>query len=69
MLETQQLHSSASAPSGHTGPGAVTPPGEPIVTYVDPDAAPVWLKAIALSSVVSALTVLGVLGYMLSVRM
>ncbi|PIE05521.1 MAG: hypothetical protein CSA75_04315 [Sorangium cellulosum] len=36
------------------------------VGMVDPDAAPVWLKAIALSSVVSAITVLGVLGWMIS---
>lgn len=70
MFETQQLSAVQMAPaSGQTGPGVATPPGDPMATYVDPDAAPVWLKALALSSVVSALTVLGVLGWMLSTRL
>jgi hypothetical protein len=71
MLETQQL-SSAQPPAqfipGQTGSGLMTPTGTPMATFVDPDAAPVWLKALALSSVVSAITVLGVLGWMLSGR-
>lgn len=71
MLETQQA-SSAQPPAqfipGQTGSGLMTPTGTPMATFVDPDAAPVWLKALALSSVVSALTVLGVLGWMLSGR-
>jgi len=71
MLETQQV-SSAQPPAqfipGQTGSGLMTPTGTPMATFVDPDAAPVWLKALALSSVVSALTVLGVLGWMLSGR-
>jgi len=75
MFETQQLPSAQYAPppvsgqTGQTGPGVATPAGDPMATFVDPDAAPVWLKAVALSSVVSALTVLGVLGWMLSVRL
>ncbi len=71
MLETQQVSSVQPAAQfipGQTGSGLMTPTGTPMATFVDPDAAPVWLKALALSSVVSALTVLGVLGWMLSGR-
>ena len=63
MLKTQQLSAIHMSPGGQTGPGVATPAGDPMATFVDPDAAPVWLKALALSSVVSALTVLGVLGW------
>lgn len=66
MLETVQVP--ALQMQGQTGSGMMTPTGIPMGTFVDPDAAPVWLKAVALSSVVSAVTVLGVLGWMLSAR-
>jgi uncharacterized protein with LGFP repeats len=65
MVETQMLAAIQPPAVGHTGSGLMTPTGAP---FVDPDAAPVWLKALALSSVVSALTVLGVLGWLLKNR-
>lgn len=60
-----ELGPSASHPSRVASAGAgyaQTPPP------IDPDAAPLWLKAVALSTVVSALTVLGVLGWMVARR-
>lgn len=66
MLQTVQVPSVQM--QGQTGSGMMTPTGIPMGAFADPDAAPVWLKAVALSSVVSAITVLGVLGWMLSVR-
>jgi hypothetical protein len=60
QLSAVQMH-------GQTGSGMITPTGHP-VGAMDPDAAPVWLKAFALSSVVSALVVLVVLGWMLFTR-
>ncbi len=47
---------------------AMAPAYAPTPPPVDPDAAPLWLKAIALSTVVSALTVLAVLGWMVAHR-
>jgi hypothetical protein len=39
-----------------------------LTPFVDPDAAPLWLKAIAISSVASALTVLSALLWMIQQR-
>ncbi len=53
-------------PPSPSHPSRVMPPNPPygLMPMEDPDAAPTWLQAIAISTVVSAVTVLGVLGWM-----
>ena len=65
LQQTQQLQAIMPQPLQVGGTPIST---DAIATFVDPDAAPVWLKAMAVSSVVSALTVLGVLGWMITQR-
>ena len=51
-------------PPGMYPPGMM-PPGMVVPGFVDPDAAPTWLKILAFTTVVSAVAVLAVFGWMI----